>query len=69
MPNKLPTIWQAEPHTFAKHRILETYLRAWAPILSRHLQKSGSRKKYLLFVDGFAGPGIYKEGQDVYRYQ
>lgn len=64
MPDSLPTIWHAEPHTFAKHRILKVYLEAWAPILSIYLKKINSRKKYLLFVDGFAGPGIYKDGQD-----
>ncbi len=64
MPDSLPTIWHAEPHTFAKHRILKTYLEAWAPILSNYLKKIRSRKKYLLFVDGFAGPGIYEDGED-----
>jgi hypothetical protein len=63
MPDKLPTIWQAEPHTFAKHKILETYLIARAPILSSLLRKIRSRKGYLLFVDGFAGPGIYKRDE------
>lgn len=42
-------------HTKAKHTILETYLAAWFPILNT---QSGN----LLFIDGFAGPGRYKNG-------
>ena len=39
-----------------KHFVLREYLRAWLPILA-----SGHRR--LLFVDGFAGPGIYEGGE------
>lgn len=52
----LPTIWSIEPHTEAKHRILEEYLKAWFPILSRF-------HKRILYIDGFAGPGVYEEGE------
>lgn len=53
----LDVIWSLEPHTKAKHEILKYYLGAWFPILaSVHLR--------LLYVDGFAGPGEYKEGED-----
>jgi len=41
-----------EPHTEAKHDILERYLERWFPILSSH----GGR---LAYIDGFAGPGVY----------
>lgn len=29
------TIWEAEPHTLAKHTILKAYLQAWFPILTQ----------------------------------
>ena len=58
MADTLPTVWEAEPHTLAKHGILKTYLEAWAAILSK--SRFGSE---LLFVDGFAGPGRYIGGE------
>ncbi|MHC4087824.1 MAG: three-Cys-motif partner protein TcmP [Planctomycetota bacterium] len=58
-----PTIWEGSAHTFAKHKILETYLSAWMPIMSRQALRLGMSETELLFVDGFAGPGIYKGGQ------
>ena len=48
------TIWEMPPHTRAKHDILKRYLQAWLPILSL-----GGFPK-VLYVDGYAGPGIYK---------
>jgi three-Cys-motif partner protein len=50
--------WQLEPHTRAKHAILRRYLDAWLPILSY-----GQFPK-ILYIDGFAGPGIYAGGED-----
>ena len=58
MNDTLPTVWDAEPHTLAKHGILRTYLEAWAAILGN----SGLGTE-LLFVDGFAGPGEYVDGE------
>jgi three-Cys-motif partner protein len=49
-------VWEIDPHTRAKHRILERYLQAWLPIMS-------SRNERLVIVDGFAGPGVYKNGE------
>lgn len=49
--------WLLEPHTKAKHLILKSYLDAWIPILS-------SWNKKILYVDGFAGPGEYENGED-----
>lgn len=46
-----------EAHTKAKHLILKTYLDAWFPIMLH------SNKK-IIFIDGFAGPGIYEDGED-----
>src|SRR5689334_12283722 len=52
------TIWPLEPHTLAKHAILRRYLDAWLPILSQ-----GNFPK-MLYIDGFAGPGVYSKGED-----
>ncbi len=57
MSKELGTIWEIEPHTEAKHEILRYYLGAWFPILA-------SVHRRLLYVDGFAGPGEYKGGED-----
>jgi len=50
------TQWPLEPHTAAKHEILRRYLNAWFPIL-------GSHHGRVVFLDGFAGPGIYSHGE------
>jgi len=52
----LDTMWQIEPHTAAKHKILRKYLYAWFPIL-------GSYHKRIVYVDGFSGPGRYTGGE------
>lgn len=49
--------WAIEPHTEAKHRILAAYLNAWFPIVSR-----GGFPR-VIYIDGFAGPGTYQDGQ------
>lgn len=46
------TIWKIEPHTQAKHVILDRYLKAWFPIMSKWNGR-------ILYIDGFAGPGKY----------
>ena len=33
------SIWDIDPHTKAKHEILENYLKAWFPILARTAQR------------------------------
>jgi three-Cys-motif partner protein len=53
-PKKHPTVWEADPHTIAKIEILRGYLDAWFQILGR-----SRRGQDLLYVDGFAGPGVY----------
>lgn len=50
------TVWAIEPHTQAKHEILTRYLDAWFPILASWNTK-------VLFIDGFAGPGRYEDGE------
>lgn len=57
MAKKLDTIWELEPHTAAKHAILHRYLQAWIPILT-------SAHGRVVYIDGFAGPGVYKGGED-----
>lgn len=50
-------IWMMEPHTEAKHEILRKYLNAWLPIITRWHGR-------VLYIDGFAGPGEYVNGED-----
>ena len=49
-------IWPKEPHTEAKHYILSEYLKAWFPILCRFSDR-------IIYIDGFAGPGKYEDGE------
>jgi three-Cys-motif partner protein len=57
MGKKLETVWAIDPHTLAKHNILRRYLEAWLPIMA-------SWNGRILYIDGFAGPGKYKGGED-----
>ena len=57
MFDKESTTWVIQPHTEAKHEILRYYLGAWFPILA-------TAQPRLLYIDGFAGPGEYKGGED-----
>lgn len=50
-------LWSLEPHTSAKHEVLVEYLKAWLPILSMG-------QKRIIYLDGFAGPGEYKGGEE-----
>jgi three-Cys-motif partner protein len=52
----------------AKHAILQRYLEAWFPILTRQSSAIAQRKKRtrnreILYIDGFAGPGEYSTGE------
>ncbi len=51
------TVWALDPHTAAKHVILRKYLNAWLPKLTRFNGR-------VIICDGFAGPGIYSEGEE-----
>jgi three-Cys-motif partner protein len=44
------------PHTAAKHLLLKKYLDAWFPILGKHHGR-------INYIDGFAGPGEYEDGE------
>jgi three-Cys-motif partner protein len=50
------TLWNLEPHTGAKHKILASYLDAWFPILNTYNGR-------LVYLDGFSGPGRYSGGE------
>lgn len=58
MTARTKTVWPLEPHTRAKHEILRLYLEAWTAILSL------SGFPTIAYVDGFAGPGVYDNGED-----
>ena len=51
------TLWPLDPHTHGKHLVLQHYMEAWLPIMTRWNSK-------VLFIDGFAGPGKYSKGED-----
>ncbi len=51
------TVWDLEPHTLKKHEILRRYFQAWLPIMAKWNQR-------VLYIDGFAGPGEYSQGED-----
>jgi len=61
MSDPRDTVYDAEPHTQAKHQILREYLKRWLPILSRQSQIIGRTGGRLLYVDGFAGAGEYTD--------
>lgn len=48
--------WSIEPHTLAKHDLLRGYLGAWFPIMYK-------RNKRIIYLDAFAGPGVYTGGE------
>lgn len=49
-------LWPLEPHTGAKHAILKMYLDRWFPILGKYHSR-------INYIDGFAGPGEYRDGE------
>lgn len=55
-PNIDSTVWDLDPHTAAKHKILQRYLQAWLPIISTFKKAN--------YIDGFAGPGIYSKSEE-----
>jgi three-Cys-motif partner protein len=57
MSKNLPSVWELEPHTAKKHEILRRYFDAWLPIMSKWNGR-------VVYIDGFAGPGSYSNGED-----
>lgn len=53
------TLWPRQAHTEGKHLVLAHYLNAWFPILGQ-----GGWNRRIVFVDGFAGPGEYEDGEE-----
>lgn len=51
------TVWPLLPHTAAKHRILESYLGGWFPVMAKWESK-------VIYFDAFSGPGRYSGGED-----
>jgi hypothetical protein len=59
-----PILWNLEPHTAAKHRVLRSYLDGWIAAMGQQaLRVATAERPRLLFVDGFAGPGRYATGE------
>jgi three-Cys-motif partner protein len=55
MPAKMKNdLWEAKPHTLAKISILQAYLSRWFEIIGSKFPND------LWYIDGFAGPGEYK---------
>lgn len=50
--------WVIEEHTKVKHQILESYVTVWMAIMFSQQTKLGYKQK-LIYIDGFAGPGVY----------
>lgn len=57
MSKTLGTIWNLDQHTAKKHEILRRYFEAWLPIMA-------SWNGRVVYIDGFAGPGKYSNGED-----
>lgn len=55
MSKQLSVLWEADPHTIAKIAILKGYLNAWFRVLGK-----SRRNQTVTYVDGFAGPGQYR---------
>src|ERR1700677_379893 len=59
-----PILWNLEPHTAAKHRVLRAYLDGWIAVMGQQaLRVPSTEVPRLLLVDGFAGPGRYATGE------
>ncbi|MFS0701279.1 three-Cys-motif partner protein TcmP [Cellulomonas sp. 179-A 4D5 NHS] len=52
-----PVVWDADPHTKAKHDLYRRYLDRWMPIMIR-----GAWKGDVTYAEGFSGPGVYADG-------
>jgi three-Cys-motif partner protein len=52
--------WVIDEHTKVKHELLKNYISTWMAIIFSQQEKLRIMPQ-LLFLDGFAGPGIYYE--------
>lgn len=60
MADPVETVYAADAHTKAKHAILREYLQRWFIILGRAAARYRTTER-LLYVDGFAGAGEYRD--------
>jgi three-Cys-motif partner protein len=58
MPVPTEVVWKCKPHTLAKHKILEGYLKAWYPIFMQAPWCTS-----VTYAEGFAGAGVYENGR------
>ncbi|GAA4891207.1 hypothetical protein GCM10023222_58730 [Saccharopolyspora cebuensis] len=56
-------LWKLEPATEAKHRLYKRYMDAWWPIMLQPT-KDGYLRPRVTYVDAFAGPGLYADGEE-----
>ncbi len=59
-----PLLWKLEPATAAKHKLYRRYLDAWWPKMLQPSAKEGWWRPRVTYVDAFAGPGLYEDGED-----
>jgi three-Cys-motif partner protein len=57
------TLWELQSHTAAKHTLYKKYLDAWYPIMLQSSTRDGPTWSRITYVDAFAGPGEYEDGQ------
>lgn len=50
------TLWRLEDHTRGKHMVLREYLYPWLAMILSTFERA-------MFVDAFAGPGEYEDGE------
>lgn len=58
----MSVLWPLEPATAAKHRLYRRYLDAWWPKMLQPGPR-GYRRRRVTYVDAFAGPGKYEDGE------
>jgi three-Cys-motif partner protein len=58
------TLWKLEPATAAKHVLYKRYLDAWYPIMLQSAGRNGFTWKRITYLDAFAGPGEYMNGEE-----
>ena len=57
-------LWKLEQATAAKHILYKRYLDAWWPIMLQPVPPKGYSRPRVTYVDAFAGPGEYADGED-----
>jgi three-Cys-motif partner protein len=57
-----PVLWKRDEHTKAKHELLLAFFNKWVSVHSGYFA-SQSGGGLVRIYDGFAGPGVYSEGE------